>query len=89
MNKHDQSKETCFTCDKLLRECKCNVTDTYSDIEGPICPYCGYMNKACDSDGHLYDESTTEWYCANCDETFDVSIYVSHTWHSYTKGKDD
>ena len=52
---------------------------TYSH-EGAKCPYCGYLTEACESDGQLYDESTCDWRCANCDGPFDVSLYREFSW---------
>ena len=59
--------------------------DNYS-TEGAICPHCRHLNKAQDSDGWLYDESTEEWTCGECDKDLFVAVYVSHSWT--TKAKD-
>jgi ribosomal protein L37AE/L43A len=53
--------------------------ETYSQ-DGAICPHCGRLNKAEDSEGSLYDEMRDEWECEGCGETFAVSLYVSHSW---------
>lgn len=55
------------------------VVDTWSK-DGAICPYCGYINLPEDDNWRLYDESTDEWECGECCKTFNVSIYVSHSW---------
>ncbi len=55
------------------------MLDHYS-TDGAICPYCGHMNMASDSDGGLYDESRSEWECGECLSTFKVSAYVQWSW---------
>ena len=57
--------------------------DNYS-TEGAICPYCGHLERASDSDGMLYDESRCEYECGQCGEEFRVSAYNSWSW---TTGK--
>ena len=47
---------------------------------GPVCPYCGSVNDASDSDGILWDESTDEYTCDVCDRDFAVMVFVTHSW---------
>lgn len=70
----------CFNCGDPLESCQCGQTETYDNSEGPICPFCGYMNKACDSDGYLYSESIDEYDCGDCGKKFDVSVGVMFSW---------
>lgn len=53
--------------------------ETWGD-HAAICPYCKYLNDPCDSEGELYDESTTTWECGECEREFAVSVYKSFTW---------
>lgn len=80
---NDQEKQTCFRCDRLLKDCKCRRTETYNEDKGPICPWCGHINEACDSDGLLYTQNTDSYYCDHCDKEFAVTVYVSFAWSSY------
>lgn len=70
----------CFNCNKPLSECECGDTQTFENTDGVVCPYCGEMNTACDSDGMLYSESTEDYDCGWCSKTFAVSVYVSFSW---------
>jgi len=53
--------------------------DNYS-TDGAICPYCGSLNKSCDSDSILYDEGLEEYQCGSCGEEFLCSAYVEWSW---------
>lgn len=53
--------------------------ETFS-THGAICPFCGHLNRASDSDGLLYDESLYEWECAECGETFALTAFVQWSW---------
>lgn len=55
--------------------------DTY-DNAGAICPYCGRVNKAEDSDGILYDEGTNTYDCGECGEEFNVAVYMDFSWRT-------
>lgn len=55
------------------------MTDHYS-TDGAICPYCGHLERASDSDGGLYDESRCEWECGECLSEFRVSAYNRWSW---------
>lgn len=70
----------CFNCEDPLEDCNCGNTETWEDKEGPICPFCGYLNKACDSGGLLYSESTDEYDCGDCGKTFSVSVGITFLW---------
>lgn len=74
---------TCFGCDARLSECDCGDTHTYDSLYGTICPYCGYKNVACDSDGLLYNESTTEYDCGECSKPFNVDVSISFSWTAH------
>jgi hypothetical protein len=86
MPRHCDEDQTCFNCNDLLSKCSCGATETYSRSSGPVCPYCGSLNMACDSDGYLYSESLDEWYCNDCDKAFSVSVHVSYSWKSKKAG---
>ncbi len=77
----------CMNCHEEITECKCDSPRTFSDREGPECPYCGEVSRACDSDGLLYDESREEWECDHCGKEFFVSIFIHHTWSCERKEK--
>lgn len=64
-------------------------SETWSDSEGPICPYCGYLNKACESDCILYNESTESYDCDECGKEFGVSLFISHSWSATRQEKQD
>lgn len=55
------------------------MTEHYS-TDGAICPFCGHLDRASDSDGMLYDEGRCEWECGECGEEFRVSAYVQWSW---------
>lgn len=71
---------TCFNCNEAITECECGDTETYEKDDGPVCPYCGHHNRACNSDGILYSESTTEYDCGDCGKVFDVGVSISFSW---------
>jgi DNA-directed RNA polymerase subunit RPC12/RpoP len=64
------------------------MAETYSNA-GAECPYCGHMHHPSDSDGALYDESTCEYECGDCLRTFQLQVYVSHSWTCKTIGEPD
>lgn len=70
----------CERCNQFLSKCKCGHTYTYDHSEGAICPYCGHMNEAIESDGLLYTEDTTSYYCDSCDKQFYVGVNISYSW---------
>jgi hypothetical protein len=43
------------------------------------------MNRACDSDGILYNEGTDEYDCGECGREFSVSVQVSYAWNAVRK----
>jgi len=53
--------------------------ETYSK-DGAACPYCGHVHLAEDDNWQLYDESTDEWRCTECNKDFVVSVFVSRSW---------
>jgi DNA-directed RNA polymerase subunit RPC12/RpoP len=55
------------------------MMDNYS-TDGAICPYCGHLARASDSDGMLFDESLCEYECGTCGEEFRVSAYNRWSW---------
>ena len=59
---------------------KGRIPDYTHSHEGVKCPYCEYLTEAGETDGRLYDESTCEWTCDNCDRLFDVSLYREFSW---------
>lgn len=71
---------TCFNCGDELAECQCGNTKTYDNREGPICPFCGHLNKASDSDGLLYNEGLDDYECDACGKRFYLSICISFSW---------
>lgn len=58
--------------------------DNYS-IHAAVCPICGHENRACDSDGLLYDEGISEWECGECSEVFSVSAFCQWSWTTEAK----
>lgn len=54
-------------------------SETYHD-RGALCPYCGHLNHAGNSDGELYDEMIEQYECAACDRFFMVSANNSWSW---------
>lgn len=76
--------EDCFMCDKPLPECKCGETQGYSNC-GPVCPYCGHEEKYACHSPKLYDESTEEWECSECEETFRLRVAVTYAWSTHRK----
>lgn len=81
--------ETCFNCSFVVSKCKCGDTETYRDEDGPACPYCGNVIPAWDTDGVLYDESTSEYECDECEQEFKVSVYQSFSWTCKRKEGED
>jgi len=59
------------------------MTDTY-EHEGPKCPYCGFQFTA--DDPVYYDEMNyTEETCSECEQTFNVEVYISTSWSCSVK----
>lgn len=73
-------KYDCFNCGDEITACQCGDTETYENQEGPVCPYCGTLAHACDSDGALYSEMTDTYDCEQCGKTFNVSVSVTFSW---------
>lgn len=71
---------TCWECSKSIENCECGKTTTWDDKIGPICPWCGHLNKASDSDGILYNESTTSYECGECCKEFKVRVHITFCW---------
>lgn len=53
--------------------------DNYS-THGAVCPFCGHLDRASDSDGLLYDEGRCDWECGACGEDFIVQAYNQWSW---------
>lgn len=53
--------------------------------EGAICPHCGYLNQACDSEGELYDEGRSTYFCGECDVEFLVDCFSTWLWSTKAK----
>ncbi len=60
------------------------MVEHYS-IHGAVCPHCGHVSAASDSDGGLYDESITEWECGECLSEFNVRAHNQWSWTSEKK----
>jgi hypothetical protein len=73
----------CFNCCAPLSECQCGSTQTYENDDGPVCPWCGALNRASDSDGALYSESIDEWECDHCGKMFELSVGISFSWSGH------
>ena len=69
----------CFNCDDSIAKCICGDTEGYETI-GALCPWCGHLNLAENSDGLLYDEKVCDYICEECDKEFEVRVYCSYTW---------
>jgi DNA-directed RNA polymerase subunit RPC12/RpoP len=82
MNRRRSEPEiaTCANCHEPIPACQCERPETYELSTGPACPYCGHMERACDSDGLLFSEDTTEWDCGDCGKTYDVGVNISFSW---------
>lgn len=79
----------CENCWLTLGACSCGEDNApYSDGDDVVCPYCLKTNYACDSDGYLYEESTTEYDCGHCGETFDVDVSVKFSWTTKRRKED-
>ena len=48
--------------------------------DGAICPYCGYINDANNSDGYLYQQSTETYTCEHCNKKFEVQVDWTFDW---------
>ena len=71
----------CEKCWLTLDACSCGKDKApYSDGNDVVCPCRLKANSACDSDGILYDEATTEYECDYCGEEFDVDVSVKFSW---------
>lgn len=86
-SKIDQPAE-CDNCLEPVTKCECGKCETLECDAGPICPFCGHLNKACDSDGLLYSESVDEYDCGECSKTFNVSVGISFSWSASRKDND-
>lgn len=76
----------CSNCSNAVEECKCEDPIFYSDRHA-TCPYCHHENVPGGCDFILYDTSTTEYECDNCEEEFNVSVMVSYSWETSKKGE--
>ena len=56
------------------------MDDDHYSRDGAVCPYCNHVAKPEKDNYELYSEDTTEWECGDCGMTFNVSVYVSHSW---------
>lgn len=72
----------CSNCGYEVLDCNCGDTEVYTFDEGPACPFCGNIEEAGDSEGHLYSEETTSWFCHRCEKEFCVSVNVKHSWNT-------
>lgn len=52
--------------------------NTWSDGEGPQCPFCGTVFTA--DDPQYYDESGFEDECGSCGGTIHVQPHISVSW---------
>lgn len=59
------------------------MSETHRSERGAICPHCGHLNSASDSDGILYDESLCEYECGECEKTFRVRANVTWMWETF------
>ena len=48
--------------------------------DGAVCPYCGYINEAQESDGALYTQDTETYTCDHCDKQFRVEVDWTFDW---------
>ena len=55
------------------------MSELYSTV-GAICPHCGHLERASDSDGLLYDEQRCEYECGSCGVEFRVSAFNQWSW---------
>lgn len=78
----------CICCSEPVANCNCGETETWSDSDGPMCPYCGCLNKAIDSCGRLFDESTDDYSCDHCSQKFYVSVEVTFSWSAVRRETD-
>ena len=53
--------------------------ETYNN-QGMECPYCNHVNLP--DDAGDYNEDTNDQWCESCDETFETSCHVTHSWTS-------
>lgn len=79
------AKAQCYNCFEPLSECDCGDTQTYEQDDGVICPYCGYLNEACDSDGMLYREDGDDYDCGECGKEFSFTVDLSFSWSGRRK----
>lgn len=77
----------CDNCRELVSDCECGDCETYGNSEGPECPFCGHLNRACDSDGLLYNERIEQYDCGDCGKTFNVGVNVSFSWSASRPGE--
>lgn len=69
---------------------------SYLDNYDVKCPYCGHEMELCHDDGAYYSEDYEDCECYKCEETFQVSTYISYThtahcadnMHDYVKYED-
>lgn len=71
----------CSSCRAEMKKCVCEDTEGYSS-NGAVCPYCGDVDLASESEGHLYNEGMTENECSSCSKVYGCVLYVSYTWTS-------
>jgi len=53
--------------------------EVWSD-EGVFCPHCKAFHDPADSEGDFYREGDHKEQCGSCGKSFDLNVYVSHSW---------
>jgi len=71
--------EVCFYCTDKFESCKCGEAEGWSD-EGAVCPYCGHVDLAKNSEGYLYNEASETNSCVRCGKDYKMELHVSHSW---------
>lgn len=71
--------EKCFNCGDDMKNCHCGDTEGYSS-DGAVCPYCGHIDPADESEGSLYDDYLEYNHCPSCNKEYQVDLYISYSW---------
>lgn len=64
---------------------KCSEPATFSEDDGPACPYCGKIQNTIDAAGKREDENTESWTCDYCNKEFWLNVIVHYAWSATRK----
>jgi anaerobic ribonucleoside-triphosphate reductase len=74
--------ELCYTCNEHIHKCDCGETEGFSE-EGAVCPYCGWVDLASESEGYIYNKSNETNRCPRCTKEYEMWLNISYSWETH------